>query len=464
MQLADLPTDGDRDLFTANLQALRQGRAELVVTGQQPGAMGGPLYTLYKIAATVALARLRTASGRPTVPVFWSGDDDDDLQEAVAARSYDPARGRLVADPGGHDRLVNSGQRRPCVGNLRAARWSARTLAWLQSPGVRDRQSPLGARVGGIWAQACRENWTWDRLNRRFLLEVFSGTGLMVVSGNDPWLHRRAAPLYRRILDLRADLALAVREEGRRLAAAGHGVPVSDRSAHRHLFLVDGEGRRFLPPGEEPGDPGQLRPSVVLRSPVQDWLLEPAAVIVGPGELAYLRQLGPVYRALGVPRRPLVPRLFGWLVPRGFPGSQLADFNRDFAGQEERAARLARQAGDRVQQDVAATLIRQWGVPAARAERLAAGRSRRWQRSVADLFRSEARRAAQEALAAQPAWVFPEGKRQERVLSSLAAVLFWGDDHVESILTAAAEHLAQGARGRWREMVAEVPDPAGEQP
>jgi len=57
---------------------------DVVVTGQQPGYLGGPLLTLFKIATAIELAARRSAAGQPTVPVFWSGDDDDDLAEALA--------------------------------------------------------------------------------------------------------------------------------------------------------------------------------------------------------------------------------------------------------------------------------------------------------------------------------------------------------------------------------------------
>ena len=86
----DQPTAADRDRQAADLAALRSGRAQVVVTGQQPGYLGGPLYTLHKIATAVALARQLTAGGRPTVPVFWSGDDDDDLREALEPVAWSP--------------------------------------------------------------------------------------------------------------------------------------------------------------------------------------------------------------------------------------------------------------------------------------------------------------------------------------------------------------------------------------
>ena len=454
--LADLPGPPaeDHDLFLANLGALQAGRAGVVVTGQQPGDMGGPLFTLHKIAAAVALARRLSRPGRPTVPVFWSGDDDDDLAEAMAPRSFDPASGRLFGNPVSLAPYQRGGRQRPCVGNLGAARWSRHALDWLGSGGA----DPWSA----LWVRACGEDWTWARLQRCFLLRYFQGTGLVVVSGNDPFLHRSAEPLYRNLLDRRDLLARLGREAGADLASRGLPVPLSDRSLHRHLFRTDGPGRRFLEPGEAVAEAGALRPGVLLRSPVQDWLLRPAAVVVGPGELAYLQQLEPLYRALAIPRCPLVPRLFGWLVPRGFDPAQLAVFAADREAGRPAAAELAERAGRSAEAEVRRLLESELGLDGDRAGRLARGRARRWTRSLAVLFRTEAERRRRAVRPGEPVWVFPQGSRQERVLSALTAAVLWGEPLRDRLLAAADAHLESGGQGRWLDHVLEVDDPVGE--
>ncbi|HEY0839609.1 MAG TPA: bacillithiol biosynthesis BshC, partial [Vulgatibacter sp.] len=54
-----------------NVARLREGAAA-VVTGQQVGLFLGPLYTLYKAASAVRIARaLAEETGAPVVPVFW---------------------------------------------------------------------------------------------------------------------------------------------------------------------------------------------------------------------------------------------------------------------------------------------------------------------------------------------------------------------------------------------------------
>ena len=108
----------------------------------------------------------------------------------------------------------------------------------------------------------------------------------------------------------------------------GWHAQISARSLERPLFGVSGDGRASAGAAAGKLPTEDLRPGVMLRSPVQDWLLAPAAVVVGPGETAYLRQLDPVYAALDVRRSPLVPRLSAWLLPAGFDRELVAAYDR----------------------------------------------------------------------------------------------------------------------------------------
>jgi uncharacterized protein YllA (UPF0747 family) len=54
---------------------------KVVVTGQQVGVLGGPLFTPHKAATAVALAREATAAGHAHVPIFWLASEDHDFPE-----------------------------------------------------------------------------------------------------------------------------------------------------------------------------------------------------------------------------------------------------------------------------------------------------------------------------------------------------------------------------------------------
>ncbi|MGB9154470.1 MAG: bacillithiol biosynthesis BshC, partial [Alphaproteobacteria bacterium] len=62
------------------LEALRNG-AGTVVTGQQVGLFGGPLFTPFKAATALARAREATNAGRPHAAIFWLATEDHDFAE-----------------------------------------------------------------------------------------------------------------------------------------------------------------------------------------------------------------------------------------------------------------------------------------------------------------------------------------------------------------------------------------------
>ncbi len=440
----------------ANLQALRRGAAGVVVTGQQPGFLGGPLLTLYKVATAVALAQARTADGRPTAPVFWLGDDDEDLAEALEPVGWSFARRGPVRADG---RSIVRGRRAPlgAIGRTAASRWSAGAAAWLRAEACGD---DLGRDLSLLWTRACDEDWTWSRLNAAAVARIFRDQGLIVVRGDDDRLHEAAAPLYARVLESRAELVAAVRARGEDLARRGWHAQLAPRSLSRHLFTVADGRRRPLEHGPLSGPAALLRPGAMLRSVVQDHLLEPAAVVVGPSEAAYLRQIDPLYGMLGVRRSPLAPRLFGWLRPADLAPGAIAAFGAAGGASEQRVEAWANEAAEAAAERLRAILDQGLRLPRERAESLAAGRARRWRRGVAAMLRDEARRQADAARPAEPGWVFPDGLRQERRLAAVAAAAVWGEGLVRAVTDAAAEHLERGRRGDWREFEFTVPAPA----
>jgi len=83
----------------AHLEALGRGAAA-VVTGQQVGLFLGPLYTLYKAASAVVLARALTERTRtPVVPVFWLQTEDHDLPEIASVTVPSGPRVATLAVP-----------------------------------------------------------------------------------------------------------------------------------------------------------------------------------------------------------------------------------------------------------------------------------------------------------------------------------------------------------------------------
>jgi bacillithiol biosynthesis cysteine-adding enzyme BshC len=70
---------GEKALQNINRLA---SNAVVVMTGQQPGILAGPLYTIYKALAACLLAnKLSRTLNHPVIPIFWVGSEDHDFQE-----------------------------------------------------------------------------------------------------------------------------------------------------------------------------------------------------------------------------------------------------------------------------------------------------------------------------------------------------------------------------------------------
>ena len=298
----------------ANIERLRDPESVAVVTGQQLGLFGGPMYTVYKALTAVRLAeQLAEETGRPVVPVFWLAGEDHDFAEIHAAtlpNGADPVR---IAYDDGRAPSENRGP----VGRIVLGEQISETVEKLfaihpQTPDwVRQVWTP-----GALWRDAFAHT----------LRRLTEGTGLVFVSGDDARLKRRATPLFRREIEAWQDSFDRLTEVSGRLAKDGFHVQV--KPGEVNLFLFEGEKRLPIDP-ESDGfvlrgtttqftkeellslldkHPERFSPNVVLRPLMQDMLFPTAACVAGPGEMAYFAQLKPVYEAFGVPMPIIYPR------------------------------------------------------------------------------------------------------------------------------------------------------------
>jgi len=294
----------------ANLERLARGEAVAAVAGQQPGPLGGPLYSLHKTASTVGLAREVTRrTGVPCVPLFWTHTEDSDFAEIRGATVID-AQLQLVdlqlPDPahteGG---LVGSIPVEP----LREL--GERALeTWRELPGHAD--------VAELWRGSLARARDLGEAMSALWLALFADTGLVVVDPRLPAFRAAARPILERYLAKADPAHAAVRTAGSRLETLGGRSVLADAALESFVFeVLDGRRRKIAPDAARArGTAAVLSPSVALRAAVQDGVLPTVAMACGPGELAYLAQLREVFDAVGV--RAAAPALrfsATWLPP-----------------------------------------------------------------------------------------------------------------------------------------------------
>lgn len=278
-----------------------------IVTGQQPGLFGGPLYTLLKAATAIQLARQVSATHKiAAVPVFWVEAEDHDWAEVRTARALDKDAAlydTTAADP--------TGAGRQPVGRLVFDESIDRAVEeFLDRLAPTEFTADLGASLRRRYHHGAGIGSAFAGL----LDDLLGRHGLVVFEADDPDLKPVVADVFARELESPQTIALAIKG-GAALKAAGHAPQVEPSPDALPLFYLDGNGRtpirlaesgyrigdRAVPTAELAGEarvhPERFSPNVLLRPVVQDRLFPNICYVAGPSELAYQAQLGGVYRA-----------------------------------------------------------------------------------------------------------------------------------------------------------------------
>jgi len=295
-----------------------------VVTGQQAGVFGGPLFTLLKAVTAIQLAR-RTAQEHAAraVAVFWVDAEDHDWEEVASCTVLDAAfqpRTITLAPPDGAGEwpvasLILDDRIEASLDELAATLAQTDFTEWAMAA-LRDAWRP-GVRMADAFA--------------RWLEALLGPYGLIVFESADPAAKPLVADVFTRELQAPGRTASLADTAGETLASRGHQPQVVPQADSVSLFHLDGarrpirrQGDRFMIGDdartgqalaeEAAATPARFSPNVLLRPIVQDTLFPTICYVAGPSELAYLGQLGGVYKQFGVPMPLMYPRASATLL------------------------------------------------------------------------------------------------------------------------------------------------------
>jgi bacillithiol biosynthesis cysteine-adding enzyme BshC len=307
-----------------NIARLKDG-ASAVVTGQQVGLFGGPLFSLFKASTTVKLADEATSAGCDSVPVFWLATTDHDLDEIshVSVLAPDGSLQELTAPTHGtHDAPVG-----------------AVTFGSAIEPIVEAAVASLGdSEVTSFLREAYRAGENFGSAFARLFSRLFADWGVVLLDASDPELQQIAQPIYQQAIERAAELDDALLARGKELETAGYHQQVKVTPSSTLVFMLRDGSRTPIhrrPSGSDSeagfvvGDetfsqsdllrriaeePQLFSANVLLRPVVQDYLLPTLVYIGGAAEIAYFGQGAVVYKALVGRATPIFPRFSATIV------------------------------------------------------------------------------------------------------------------------------------------------------
>lgn len=326
-EIVDLLAQQNPDASSASsICALREGAAT-VLTGQQVGLFGGPLYTPFKAASALARARQATSAGHPHVAIFWLATEDHDFAEINHV--VFPSRKELrklnyentPANPVPVGNIVIDKTVEPLVDQ-----------AW-ELLGTSDAMDALVA--------AYKPGRTFGQAFADFYSKAFAAQGLLILDASSAEIHRLGSPVLKAAIERADEFHAALLERNKALEAAGYHAQVAVTADSSLLFVLDERTgarlslKRVPPSAAEPqgfwqagrerfttadllgilaAEPHRISPAALLRPIFQDYLLGTSLIIGGPAEIAYFAQSAVLYQRILGRITAAEPRLSATLI------------------------------------------------------------------------------------------------------------------------------------------------------
>lgn len=295
----------------ASAARLADPATRVVITGQQAGLFGGPLFTLLKALTTMKLAaKVEREHGVPVVPVFWIDAEDHDWPEVSGCTVLDteltPATIRLAdLDGAGHlpiARLALTADSAAAVDQLEAALPDSEFKAAII-------ESLRTAYAPGVGMATAFGKWLEEVLGPHGLVVYDSSDAAAKVLAREVFVKEVSQPGHTARIAATAGEALVAKGYHAQATLADGTVSVFHLNAQRSPVRVEGDqafiGERALTLAqlvdEARQQPQHFSPNVLLRPIVQDTVFPTICYVAGPNELAYLGQLKEVYAHFGVP-------------------------------------------------------------------------------------------------------------------------------------------------------------------
>lgn len=313
----------------ANISLLGDPSTFAVVTGQQVGILGGPLYTIYKAITAVKLASRLSATFPDCkfVPVFWLEGEDHDFEEVNGIGLLNPD-----SVPVRVDYLVDGKAEQKIAGPIGEILLDESVQDFFERLGRTLANTEFKASTLEVARGAYASGATLNRAFSTFIGKFFESEGLIFISSNDARLKRILSPVFEKEIREFPRVSQLIIERSAELEERRYHAQIKTKALN--LFHFFKGGRYFIEPREHDfslkgtrhfmtreellriaaENPEQLSPNVALRPVCQDTLLPTAVYVAGPSEIAYFAQLKGVYDYFGLSMPVIYPRASATIV------------------------------------------------------------------------------------------------------------------------------------------------------
>ena len=296
------------DKTNKNIELLSKDNTLAIVTGQQLGILGGPLYTFYKIITIIKLSNFLNEryDDFNFVPVFWLAGDDHDFNEVRAISVIDKDNNIKTV---GYKEEIDPEEAKLSIGKIKFDETIEEFFSTLNDS-LRDTEfkQPLLEELKNYY----KTDETFTAAFQKLIHSVFDEYGLVILNPQERDVKELLKPIFKKeITDFREHTEKLVHLSAELEEIYHAQVKVKPVN----LFFSTEDGRYSIEPVENEyklkrkrksfkqeelldlveTEPERFSPNVLLRPICQDYILPTAFYIGGPSEVAYFAQATLLY-------------------------------------------------------------------------------------------------------------------------------------------------------------------------
>lgn len=312
-----------------NIKNIKKQNTVAVITGQQLGIFGGPLYTFYKTTTVIKLANSLKEKypDYNFIPVFWMEGEDHDFEEIsyinIPSNNNDIIK-IVYSDSEEEDKNRGS------VAKLVFENSITNTIEELKSALF---ETEFSKDVFELIEKCYQPGRTIKDSFQQLMFELFDEQGLILFDPTDLEIKKLLSPIFRKEIE-------GFREHTSKSIAISADLEESFHAQVKvrpiNLFVSDETGRFVLEPVEEEfrlrgkrkkftkeeilthleEHPENFGPNVLLRPICQDHLFPTGFYVGGPSEVSYFAQVDPLYQFFNIPEPFVYPRASATLLEK----------------------------------------------------------------------------------------------------------------------------------------------------
>lgn len=317
-----------------NIKKLADKKTLAIVTGQQLGILGGPLYTFYKIITAIKLSQFLSEryDDYNFVPVFWLEGDDHDFNEVRTIKIIDDNNSLVTV---GYKEEIEEDDLKQSIGLIKLDNSINDFFTALEKE---LKETEFKSSLLQQLRNCFQEGRTFKDAFRDLIFNYFDNYGLVIFDPQTDEVKQLLKPIFKKEIN---DFRIHTEQLVHVSATLEELYHAQVKVKPVNLFLRVDEGRHSIEPVENEfrlrrkrksytqeqllevleNEPDKFSPNVLLRPICQDYLLPTAFYIAGPSEIAYFAQLKPLYELYNIVEPIIYPRSSLTILENSIAGS-----------------------------------------------------------------------------------------------------------------------------------------------